>query len=89
MISWRHGDWEYGGVWRKGSTGAVECKAMCDEDVKCVHWVFDCKSNHCAAYGMGGFEEDGSGQFGRDFMFLGESTDHVRRLQAGGAAGEL
>eukprot|EP00449_Zooxanthella_nutricula_P016489 CAMPEP_0198546164 /NCGR_PEP_ID=MMETSP1462-20131121/66484_1 /TAXON_ID=1333877 /ORGANISM="Brandtodinium nutriculum, Strain RCC3387" /LENGTH=85 /DNA_ID=CAMNT_0044276597 /DNA_START=27 /DNA_END=281 /DNA_ORIENTATION=+ len=73
-ISWRHGAWEYGGrggqpMWPGGAPG---CRDACNKDPGCYHWVFDCKDWGCKLYSNGGYEEDGSKQFGRDYCFLGD-----------------
>merc|ERR1711982_201085 len=81
-ISWRHGGWSYA---KKGTTrmwpgGAIGCRNACEANPACCHWIFDCKSLVCHFHGVGGFEEDGDSQFGRDYNFLGDSSHNVRRL---------
>jgi len=39
-----------------------------------MHWDYDCKTLLCMHYGLGGYEDDGDPQFGRDFCFLGDSS---------------
>jgi len=81
-ISWRHGSWEYAGLGHEDvwPGGAVECAQRCQNREECFHWVFDCKNLKCYYYTEGGYEEDGSSQFGRDYDFIGDSTHYHRWL---------
>jgi len=59
----------------------VECYNRCHADPLCFHWVYNCHNLDCHYYGAGGYAEDDSPQFGRDYMFLGETVHYQRRLK--------
>jgi len=72
--------------------GAKTCAQRCNENPKCYHWTYDCKNLECHWYGQDGYAEDDSKQFGRDYVFLGDSTNAgaARRMSStGGKSGDL
>mmetsp|Transcript_56007 Transcript_56007/g.120548 ORF Transcript_56007/g.120548 Transcript_56007/m.120548 type:complete len:156 (-) Transcript_56007:123-590(-) len=83
VSGWRLGNWEYGGMGHRfmWPGGAPQCASECEANEMCMHWDYNCKNLNCYFYGGGGYEEDGDPQFGRDFMFLGDSTHNERRLK--------
>lgn len=86
LVSWRFGGWQYGGMGESAMWpgGALGCRDLCEGKPACMHWVFDCNTLHCHIYGIGGYEEDGDGQFGRDYQFLSDSSrfaaENARRM---------
>lgn len=81
-IAWRHAGWSYAKlkVQHMFPSGAIGCYNACEAHTDCCHWIFDCENWLCTFHGVGGFEEDGDPQFGRDYNFLGDSSHNVRRL---------
>ncbi|CAE8721732.1 unnamed protein product [Polarella glacialis] len=76
LVQYRFGGWQYA-VYTSETLwpgGAVGCRDACEADTECHHWMFDCKNLQCSLIGDGGYEEDPDGQFGRDYVFLGDST---------------
>eukprot|EP00929_Paragymnodinium_shiwhaense_P070808 TRINITY_DN3592_c0_g2_i1.p1 TRINITY_DN3592_c0_g2~~TRINITY_DN3592_c0_g2_i1.p1 ORF type:complete len:179 (+),score=47.49 TRINITY_DN3592_c0_g2_i1:111-647(+) len=90
-VAWRLGGWQYSGQGDESMwpDGGVKCARKCDSNAKCMHWVFDCKNLVCHYFGNGGYEEDGDGQFGRDYQFLGDSSNNARRLSGAGGKKDL